>query len=161
MPIFKEDDTMAVAKYKRGADGYFRTKAWDGTYNDDGTKHRINLKSDKSSRDLENQVNELAHKVKEGQNKAPCDYMFQEYAKHWLSVKKNVREKNTQSMYDNIIEKHFDFLANVKLTSICHSHFDQAIANAIDKPRTCQIIYITFCQVMRMAVSDHFVTSSE
>ena len=55
---------MAKAKYKRGTDGYYRTKAWDGTFNADGTKHRINLKSDKSSRDLENQVNELKIKSK-------------------------------------------------------------------------------------------------
>ena len=64
-------------------------------------------------------------------------------------------------MYDNIVEKHFDFLADVRLCDIRHSHFDQAIANASDKPRTCQIIYITFCQVMRMAVSDHFITKDE
>ena len=31
---------MAKAKYIRGADGYFRTKIWDGTYNPDGSKHR-------------------------------------------------------------------------------------------------------------------------
>ena len=39
---------MATRKYKKGADGYYRTKTWDGTYNADGTKHRINLKSDKN-----------------------------------------------------------------------------------------------------------------
>ena len=39
---------MAKAKYKRGKDGYFRTKVWDGTYNPDGSKHRKGLKSDKS-----------------------------------------------------------------------------------------------------------------
>ena len=42
---------MATAKYKRNKDGIFATKAWDGTYNPDGTKHRIHLKSKKSSRD--------------------------------------------------------------------------------------------------------------
>ena len=51
--MLKEADAMATQKYKRGKDGYFRTKAWDGTYNPEGTKHRINLKSDKSSKDLE------------------------------------------------------------------------------------------------------------
>ena len=39
-------------KYKRGKDGYFRTKAWDGTYNTDGTKHRQNLQTTKSSKEL-------------------------------------------------------------------------------------------------------------
>ncbi|RKJ61978.1 hypothetical protein [Roseburia sp. 1XD42-69] len=59
---------MATAKYKRNKDGIFAIKAWDGTYNPDGTKHRIHLKSKKSSRDLENQVNALREKVESGQN---------------------------------------------------------------------------------------------
>lgn len=152
---------MATAKYKRNKDGIFATKAWDGTYNPDGTKHRIHLKSKKSSRDLENQVNALREKVESGQNRKPTDWLFQDYARHWLEVKKSVREKNTRTMYDNIIEKHFGFMAEVRLCNVCHSHFDQAIANASDKPRTCQIIYITFCQIMRMAVSDHFITKDD
>lgn len=34
---------MAKAKYTRGKDGFFRTKIWDGTYNVDGSKHRVIL----------------------------------------------------------------------------------------------------------------------
>ena len=41
----------------------YRTKIWDGTYNADGTKHRKNLSSDKSSADLERQVNALKNQV--------------------------------------------------------------------------------------------------
>ena len=47
---------MASKKYKLGADGYYQTKVWDGTYNANGSKHRVSLRSDKSSRDLERQV---------------------------------------------------------------------------------------------------------
>ena len=47
---------MAKAKYTKGADGYFTTKTWDGSYNQDGTKHRVTLRSKKSSADLEKQV---------------------------------------------------------------------------------------------------------
>lgn len=54
---------MAKAKYKLYADGYYRTRAWDGTYNPDGSKHRINLKSKKSSKDLEQKVNELKMQI--------------------------------------------------------------------------------------------------
>ena len=39
---------MAKAKYTKGADGYFTTKTWDGSYNQDGTKHRVTLRSKKS-----------------------------------------------------------------------------------------------------------------
>lgn len=152
---------MAKAKYKQGKDGLYRTKAWDGTFNPDGTKHRINLYSSKSSRDLENKVNALKEEIRTGQSRLPNEYLFQDYARHWLQTKKSVREKNTQTMYDNIVEVHFSFLADVKLSDIRHSHFEQAIANAVDKPRTCQLIYITFRQIMRMAVSDHFITKDD
>lgn len=152
---------MAKAKYKQGKDGLYRTKAWDGTFNPDGTKHRINLYSSKSSRDLENKVNALKEEIRTGQSRLPNEYLFQDYARHWLQTKKSVREKNTQTMYDNIVEVHFSFLADVKLSDIRHSHFEQAIANAVDRPRTCQLIYITFRQIMRMAVSDHFITKDD
>lgn len=152
---------MAKAKYKQGKDGLYRTKAWDGTFNPDGTKHRINLYSSKSSRDLENKVNALKEEIRTGQSRLPNEYLFQDYARHWLQTKKSVREKNTQTMYDNIVEVHFSFLADVKLCDIRHSHFEQTIANAVDKPRTCQLIYITFRQIMRMAVSDHFITKDD
>ena len=49
---------MAKAKYTRGKDGFFRTKIWDGTYNVDGSKHRVILSSKKSSADLEKKVND-------------------------------------------------------------------------------------------------------
>ena len=54
---------MATQKYQKGKDGYFRTKVWDGTYNKVGTKHRINVKSAKSSRDLERQLDEARAKI--------------------------------------------------------------------------------------------------
>ena len=152
---------MATVKYKKGKDGYFRTKAWDGTYNEDGSKHRIHLCSKKSSRDLENQVNALADKIRNGNRRSPSDFLFQDYARHWLAAKKGVREENTRAMYENVIEKHFSFLSDVHLIDIKHSHFDQAIANASDRPRTCQLIYLTFRQVIRMAVSDHILTKDD
>ena len=57
---------MAKAKYTKGADGYFTTKTWDGSYNQDGTKHRVTLRSKKSSADLEKQVIELKAKIRNG-----------------------------------------------------------------------------------------------
>ena len=52
---------MPRAKYTQNPKtGYWSTKAWDGTFNPDGTKHRVNLRSSKSSRDLERMVAALA-----------------------------------------------------------------------------------------------------
>ncbi|WP_415982602.1 hypothetical protein [Anaerostipes caccae] len=55
---------MATAKYKRGADGYFSTNVWDGTYIAGGKKHYKHLRSKKSSKDLEKKVKEFEDNVK-------------------------------------------------------------------------------------------------
>lgn len=142
---------MATKKYQKGADGYYRTKVWDGTYNKDGTKHRANLKSDKSSKDLERQVNELKEKVKNRQVVQKDDILFIDYAREWLRTYKGMRAANTQAMYRNIIEKHFTTVETVRLQDIEHIHFQQLINSAMDKPRTCQQIAITFRQIIKTA----------
>lgn len=151
---------MAKAKYTRGKDGFFRTKAWDGTYNTDGTKHRINLKSDKSSRDLERQVNELNDKVRNRQIVPRDDILFIDYSRMWLKTYKSMRACNTQAMYSNIIEKHFIILGPVRLQDIEHVHFQHLLNSAMDRPRTCQQIAITFRQVIKTAVKSRRLPAS-
>lgn len=150
---------MAKAKYKQNSRGEWETKIWDGTYNADGSKHRKRLVSKKSSADLEKQVMRLKSDVENGQYVQSTDIMFTDYAKEWLRVKKGVREKNTRKMYQNIIEKHLAFLDGVKLSDIRNSHFQMAINNTLNQPRTCQQIYITFKQILKMAVTDNYIGS--
>lgn len=148
---------MAKAKYKKNSRGEFETKVWDGTYNPDGSKHRKRLVSKKSSADLEKQVIALKNSVENGSFVQQTDILFLDYAKHWLSTKKSVKSENTQAMYENIINVHLAFLEYTKLSDIRNSHFQQAINYALDKPRTCQQIYITFKQVINMAVLDSHI----
>ena len=51
---------MATAKYTKGKDGYFQARVWDGTYTDTGAKHRVTLRTKKSSRALEEMVREIS-----------------------------------------------------------------------------------------------------
>lgn len=148
---------MATAKYKKNYRGEYEARIWDGTYNPDGSKHRKRLVSKKSSADLERQVNRLKNEVENGKYVQKTDIYFTDYANEWLRVKKSVREKNTQAMYRNIINKHLSFLEGIKLSDIRNSHFQLAINNALDKPRTCQQIYITFRQIMKMSVTDNYI----
>lgn len=150
---------MAKAKYKQNSRGEWETKIWDGTYNPDGSKHRKRLCSKKSSADLEKQVNRLKNEVENGQYVQNTDIMFTDYAAEWLRVKKGVREKNTQKMYKNIIDKHLSFLEGVRLADIRNTHFQLAINNALSQPRTCQQIYVTFKQILKMAVIDNYIGS--
>lgn len=145
---------MAKAKYKRGADGRFQTKVWDGTYNSDGSKHYAPVYSTKSSGDLEKKVNNLKNSVAQRKYVQPTNETFISYARTWKQVYKKVRSLGTQTMYDNIIEKHLIALDGIKLQDIQKIHFQMVINNAIDKPRTCQQIALTFRQIIKSASQD-------
>ena len=152
---------MAKAKYSYNETRKeWSTKIWDGTFTPDGKKRRKTLSSKKSSADLERKVNEFKEQMKDNKGLVFSNYMFLEYAYHWLEVAKSAKEKNTQAMYQNVIRVHFDFLADVPLTEIRHSHFQQAINNQLDHPRTCKNIDITFKQVIKMAIRDRILPKS-
>lgn len=148
---------MAKAKYKLYADGYYRTRAWDGTYNPDGSKHRINLKSKKSSKDLEQKVNELKMQIAEQSYIKPTDITFCEYADQWLTLYKATCSNNTKAMYKNIIDAHMSVLEGVLLRDISRLHLQQIINNAAQEPRTCQQIMLTFKQILKSAIADNYL----
>lgn len=146
---------MAKAKYTKGKDGYFSTKAWDGTYNKDGTKHLKNLRSRKSSRDLENLVKGFEAEVEARRNVRKTDITFFDYACRWAAVYKAQRSQNTRRMYQNIIDRYFSLIDGTRLQDIDRIHI-QILLNAADnKKRTQQQILITFKQVLKSAVADH------
>ena len=151
---------MATAKYKRGSDGCFQARIWDGTYTEDGKKKRITLRSKKSSRDLENMVKEMEQKVQERKYVRQTDICIQDYATKWLSVYKAGKEKNTIAMYKNIIDKHLDVLDKVKLNDITKLHILLVINNAAGKNRTQEQILLTMKQVVNAAVSDKLLPAS-
>lgn len=146
---------MATAKYKKGADGYYQARVWDGTYDEKGRKNRKTIRSDKSSRDLEKKVNAFQAEVEQRKHIRKTDITFLEYSRMWKTVYKNQRENNTKGMYENIIEKHFSYLKNVKLADIERIHIQTLLNNASGKPRTQQQILLAFKQVIRSAVADH------
>ncbi|WP_373125258.1 tyrosine-type recombinase/integrase [Blautia producta] len=151
---------MAKAKYTKQKNGYFQTRVWDGGYNDDGTKHYVTLRSKKSSKDLENKVNQFNQDVEMRKNIRASDVTFYDYAKAWMDVYKSGKENNTQAMYKNIIDKHFVILKGVKLQDIGRVHYQMLMTSTSDKKRTQQQIQITFKQVLRSAVSDRLFAAN-
>ena len=145
---------MAKAKYTRAADGYFRTRTWDGTYNPDGTKHRINLKSGKSSADLEKQVNALKHQIAERSAVRRSDVLTGDYAKVWLDTYKSTKEKGTYAMYKNIIDNHFSTFAIIQLQNLTRHHIQWLLNESWEHPRTCQQIALTWKQMIKSAIKD-------
>lgn len=149
-----------AAKYAAQKDGRFQARVWDGTYGSNNRKHYITLYSRKSSGDLEKKVQAYNYARKNGAATIRSDISFMDYARKWLETYKQVREKNTVTMYRNIIEKHLVTLGAVKLEGVKKTHFQEVINSALDKPRTCQQIAITFKQIVRAAVDDRLISAS-
>lgn len=146
---------MAKAKYTRGADGYFKTNVWDGTYKPDGRKHYIPIRSKKSSADLEKKRIAFEEAVRDRTNIRQSDISFVNYAREWKKVFKDGKSHNTREMYYNIIEKHMIALDGVKLQDIGRIHLQMVLNNAAGKERTQQQIQMTFFQILQSAVADN------
>lgn len=149
---------MAKAKYTKQKNGYFQTKVWDGTYDAGGNKHLVNLRSDKSSKDLEEKVNAFKAKVKAREYVRQSDVTFQDYAKAWRKAYKGDKSIKTKEMYDNVINKHFEGLV-CRVGEINRSHYAYCINNA-SGARIKQQISMTFKQVIRSAIKDNLLNKN-
>ena len=151
---------MPRNKYTQGKDGYFAARVWDGSRDDSGRKHYVMLRTRKSSKELEQMVNEYNQKISAGQFVKSSDALFLDYCKEWLRTYKAVRERNTRSMYENVINTHFTALENVRVSDLRKTHLQLLINSALDKPRTCQLIKMTFKQIVNAAVDDKLLPES-
>ena len=142
---------MAKAKYTPDKNGVFSTLAWDGTYMDNGQKRRKQLRSKKSSKDLENIVNAFKRQVEERNFLKQTDLLFTEYAKAWLETYKATAELNTKAMYKNALA-HFKHLNGVRLNNIGRVHL-QSVLNTVSAS-VGEKVYITFKQVIKSAIVD-------
>lgn len=148
---------MATAKYKRGKDGYFQARVWNGNYDSVGKKVYVSIRSKKSSRDLEEKVAEHKGKLKNRALVKQSEITFREYANQWLKVYKASRSGNTKAMYSNIINVHFAMIENVRLSETTRAHYQMVLNQADGKPRTQQQIQCTFRQIIRSAIADKYL----
>lgn len=149
---------MAKAKYTPDKNGWYSTLVWDGTYDQYGQKHRKQLRTKKSSKELEKMVKDFRESVEQHDLTVRSNYTVQSYAQEWMRVYKAGMEINTQAMYRNIIDKHFVRLKDVKLSDVRRIHLQLMLNNA--SAATSRQIYMTFQQVIRSAVKDHFLPES-
>jgi integrase len=147
---------MASAKYKLNNRGYYETKVWDGTYTSTGAKHRKTLTSKKSSADLEKKVNAYRRQLEEN-DVAEINITFGEYSRKWFDVYKQTKELNTKKMYKTCVDKYLSPLDDIRLVDLKHSHFQQIINENSEYPKTCKNIKLTFTQIVRSAVRDHYL----
>ena len=152
---------MAKAKYtynEKRKEWY--TLVYDGTLTSTGAKHRKRIASKKSSADLEKKV--IAFKT-ELANKGIVQIStitFGEYAQRWLETAKSTKELNTRKQYRAIVNSCFSSIEDVPLANLTHSGFQKCINLKAEHPRTCQMIRITFTQVIKSAIRDHLLPHS-
>lgn len=151
---------MAVAKYKKGKDGYFSTRVWDGTYTQSGKKHYKHLRSRKSSKDLERKVKELEYQVKERNVVKKDDITFLAYARRWKTLYKSSASNRTKEMYDRIIEMYLSELALIRMQDIQQVHLQIVLNNANGRARTQQQIMMTFRQIVDSAVAERLIAAN-
>lgn len=148
---------MAKAKYSKDKQGYFKTMIWDGTFDENGRKHRICLRSRKSSADLERQVEELRRQLDTGTAVMATDKTVAEYAAEWIQTKA-VLSRNTQRQYKDILNYYIiPAMGEVPLRKISRLHLQSVIAANAKHPRTCQLIRRTFLQLVESAILDRYV----
>lgn len=113
--------------------------------------------------DIENIIDDFVIQFKQrlleeasGSNKV----YFLDYAWKWFDIYKLPKEKNTQFMYKNIINTHLSFLEGVYLSDIRQSHVQEAINHNLSKSRTCELIYLTFKQILQAASRDRLISKN-
>ncbi len=148
---------MATAKYTKGKDGYFQAKVWDGTYTENGTKHRVTLRTKKSSRALEEMVREMEEKTRNRDMIRKSKVTVPEYAKTWLEIYKHDTELNTKAMYRRIISSHMDTLKSVSISDLKKTDVLICLNAASGKVRTQEQILLTLKQVAKAAVTDKHI----
>lgn len=147
-----------MKKYTANSKGVYSTMVWDGTYDAAGRKHRKQIRSLKSSADLERKVAEFKAQVENKTHYTKTLYNFVDYANYWLhNYKVNIRH-NTKVMYENVIEKHFDVLEPVNLYDLKRVHLKMVLDDK--QPAIARQIYMTFKQVVKCAIREHYLPFS-
>ena len=147
---------MATAKYKKGKDGWYSTLVWDGTYTPDGRKHRKQIRTKKSSKELERMVEEYRRNVEERKIVIKTDITFCDYARAWADTYKAGKELNTRRMYENIINVHFRQLEGILLTDFRRIHL-QSVLNSVTLS-TGRQVYLCVKQIIKSATVDKLLT---
>lgn len=147
-----------ATKYTRQADGYFHTRVWDGTFDDKGQKHYKEIRSSKSSKDLEEKVRLHKESIDKGRYVIKSDMLFRDYALQWLELYKADVSFNTRRMYQNIIDKHLDVLA-IPVSMLSRSIL-ATVADTSKGTRTRQQIILTLKQICKCAVRDKLINQA-
>ena len=149
-----------MKQYKKDKRGYYSTNAWDGTYNPDGTKHRIHVRSRVSSEDLARKLDELRTAVENKTTIQKTATTVEQYAAAWIQSKA-VYARNTVRQYSDILKYYIaPTIGTVPISELSKAHLQSLITINSAHPRTCQLIRRTILQIATAAVEDGMMTEA-
>lgn len=149
-----------MSKYAKRKDGRYSTTVWDGTYKDDGTKHRRTLYA-RSVRELDGKVRDLERDVKNGNIIKKSDYTFLAYSAKWFFDSKGQSAAKTKEMYTHIIDRFFSEVPEVRIEDFRYIHAKKILDKADGKATTQTQIIMTLKQVLRAAVRERKYEQTE
>lgn len=146
-----------MPKYKANKDGWFITYVWDGTYTEKGEKHRKQIRSNKSSKDLENKVADFKRQVETHQNSIPTTITLENFAKDWLRTEKANIRPNTRAKYENVFSK-FPKAGVVRMSDFSRRHLLLIMADETDHIQGLILMYLK--QIVKSAIRQHLIVAS-
>ncbi len=141
-----------MARYKKQADGLFRTTISTRKYDASGKLITIPLYAH-SSKELEEKVIETKAKLNMGMYSNDHNKTFGSYALHWYHT---YPEKQIQShkRYMTIIRNHLNGINDKRLSDITKSDIQLLINDATGHPDTQRMIKVTVNQILESAIED-------
>ena len=146
-----------ATKYKKGSDGRFKTKVFNGTYKD-GKKQYTMIASSKSSRDLELKVKAFEEGIKNVsaiQHHDP-NISFGDYADEWCKLYKSNLARGTQEKIKWTL-KNLDLISPIPVKDIQLKHYQIIHNMMLDRTSALERVYTVFRQIIKRAMADRLL----
>ena len=87
--------------------------------------------------------------------------LFKDFSSMWVKDYKFTKAKNTQRLYNNIINNHLNpNIGDIEFQDIKRLDLQEIINNTIDRPSTCRHIKLTLKQIFESAIDEGIITKN-
>lgn len=140
-----------MAKYKKRKDGRYETTIQQG-FRADGKPNKFHIYgktiAEIDEKILQIKINGSLEKAQRGSD------LVADYCSEWLRIFTAKKSKKTQDMYAQAVASITSELGFLKMSELRRSDVQALINKYYEKPRTCQILRMTFRQIVKAAIDD-------
>ncbi len=140
-----------MGKYKMNKSGFYCTRLSTGEYDKEGRLKTVFLRA-KTVAELEELVAEARQHRAKNLSMSDSSVHFIDYAELWFETDKDGVGLNTKKMYRNILDKHLDNLAHMRLRDITHNHVQKRVNDLKDRPVIQRQFVLTVNAIFESAV---------